>query len=160
MERILLKTTIPYTSDDWNIERFSLLRAHLASLEGAARRARFEADARDRKPDANGDDRDLVGLGESKYTQLWLFAVDVGGGLTARDCEGITAFRRRGGGCMVTRDHQDMGSCVLNLPMLGSAHYFHSKNPETEEARHADDDPHTTTICRFNGLGGLVRKFN
>ena len=99
MERILLKTTIPYTSDDWNIERFSLLRAHLASLEGAARRARFEADARDRKPDANGDDRDLVGLGESKYTQLWPFAVDVGGGLTARDCEGITAFRRRGGGC-------------------------------------------------------------
>lgn len=31
--RILLQTTIPAKKDDWNIERFSLLRDHLASIE-------------------------------------------------------------------------------------------------------------------------------
>jgi hypothetical protein len=29
---ILLQTTIPPIADDWNIDRFSLLRDHLASL--------------------------------------------------------------------------------------------------------------------------------
>ena len=32
--KILLQTTIPHTPDDWNIERFSLLRAELAGLAG------------------------------------------------------------------------------------------------------------------------------
>ena len=31
--RILLQTTIPTTEDDWNINRFSLLRDYLASLK-------------------------------------------------------------------------------------------------------------------------------
>ena len=30
--KILLQTTIPAIEDDWNIDRFSLLREHLVSL--------------------------------------------------------------------------------------------------------------------------------
>ena len=30
---ILLQTTIPNVEDDWNIDRFSLLRDHLASIK-------------------------------------------------------------------------------------------------------------------------------
>ena len=33
---ILLQATIPFIDDDWNIDRFSLLRDHLASLKDEA----------------------------------------------------------------------------------------------------------------------------
>lgn len=47
--------------------------------------------ARDRAADARGDDADLV----------------------ERDAAGIAAFRARGGGVLTTRDHQDLGACLL-----------------------------------------------
>jgi hypothetical protein len=37
--RILLQTTILETMDDWHIGRFSLLKEHVASLEGDRRQA-------------------------------------------------------------------------------------------------------------------------
>jgi hypothetical protein len=72
--------------------------------------------------------------------------VDVGNGLTQEDCAGISRFRRRGGGMMVTRDHQDLGSSVCNLGGVGAAHYFHSINPDPDPSHHANDDPDNPDI--------------
>src|ERR1700761_4971890 len=120
--KILLQTTIPFTEDDWHIGRFSLLAEHLASLPG------IEVTARDRDP-PGAPDSVLSRLDTSDFDQLWLFAVDVGDGLTTEDCAAISRFRHRGGGLMVTRDHMDLGSSVCTLGGVGDAHFFHSKNP-------------------------------
>jgi len=81
-------------------------------------------EARDRAPPGRPDPG-AQQLDESDYDELWLFAVDTGNGLTQRrDCAGISRFRKRGGGMMVTRDHHDLGSSVCNLGGVGSAHYF------------------------------------
>lgn len=139
MARILLTTTIPYTADDWHIGRFALLRAHLAGLG-------HQVTARDRTADDAGNDAQLVGLASAPIDQLWLFAVDVGGGLTAADCAGIDAFRARGGGVMTTRDHDDLGACLARLGALGAAHHFHSVNPEPDASRRCIDDQVTRSI--------------
>ena len=146
VQKILLKTTIPTTAEDWSIARFSLLAALLAGLHDDAGRLQFMVEARDRSQDAAGDDPDLAGLAGSAFDQLWLFAVDVTGALTPADVAGIDAFRRRGGACMLTRDHADMGSCLSRLPVVGRAHHFHSTTPESELERQARDDPYTLTI--------------
>ena len=144
--KILLQTTIPTTEDDWHIRRFSLLREHLESLRDDAREPLFAVTARDREADKNGDDVLLSKLGESEFDQLWLFAVDVGDGLTVNDCSGITRFRQRGGGILSTRDHNDLGSSLCTLGGIGAAHYFHTKNPDPDETRHQRDDQVTTNI--------------
>ncbi|MEO8604938.1 MAG: hypothetical protein ABI629_20390 [bacterium] len=139
MARILLKTTIPFAADDWHIGRFALLRQHLSSLGHAV-------EAHDRLADGRGDDAQLVDLAAAPIDQLWLFAVDIGGGLTAADCAGIEAFRARGGGVLATRDHQDLGACLTKLGGLGAAHHFHSHNPEPDLTRQCADDLITTAI--------------
>jgi hypothetical protein len=40
----------------------------------------------------------------------------------------------------------DLGSSVCTLGGVGEAHYFHSKNPDPDEARRVNDDPYTTYI--------------
>jgi hypothetical protein len=138
--KILLQTTIPYTADDWHIGRFSLLRDRLASLDGVT------VTARDREADANGDDRMLPSLADSDYDQLWLFAGDAGDGLTKADCAGITAFARRGGAILATRDHHDLGSSICNLGGVGAAHFFHSINVDPDPSRRIRDDRATRSI--------------
>ena len=92
--RILLQTTIPYAENDWHIGRFSILREYLAGLRDRDGSPFFEVVARDR--DAPGKpDSVLSRLDGSNFDELWLFAVDVGDGLTAEDCAGISNFRRR-----------------------------------------------------------------
>ena len=54
----------------------------------------------------------LSDLDRSDYDQLWLFAVDTGDGLDPKDCAGISRFRKKGRGMLVTRDHMDLGSSV------------------------------------------------
>jgi hypothetical protein len=54
--RILLQTTIPKTEDDWSIERFSLLRDHLASIRDENGGRKYEVVARDREADSHGND--------------------------------------------------------------------------------------------------------
>ncbi|HEY0158065.1 MAG TPA: hypothetical protein VGF28_12335 [Thermoanaerobaculia bacterium] len=137
---ILLQTTIPYTADDWHIGRFSLLRDWLASLDHVT------VTARDRDADATGDDRLLPSLAESGFDQLWLFAVDTGEGLTKADCAGITAFARRGGAILATRDHHDLGSSICNLGGVGAAHFFHTRNVDPDPSRRTRDDEATTSI--------------
>jgi len=139
---ILLQTTIPNVEDDWNIERFSLLREHLASLDDGA----YKVTARNREPDAEGNDRVLSVLDTTDFDELWLFAVDTGDGLSKADCEGITKFHQRGGGILTTRDHEDLGSSLCTLGGVGRAHFFHTQHPEPDESRHVRDDQASTTI--------------
>ncbi|MEP6922070.1 MAG: hypothetical protein ABI967_13170 [bacterium] len=152
--RVLLQTTIPFTEDDWHIERFSLLRDELASSKDEAGNPRFEVVARNRESDAAGDDRVLSTLDTSDFNELWLFAVDTGDGLTKADCEGITRFRQRGGGILATRDHQDLGTSLCTLGGVGRAHFFHSRNPDPDTTRHTPDDTFTTSISWPNYHSG------
>jgi len=138
MAKILLQTTIPTIADDWNIGRFSLLRDLLAREHDVV--------ARDRERAGPADDPVLTSLAGSDFTQLWLFAVDVGEGITPNECTAISEFRRRGGGLMVTRDHMDLGSSVCNLGGVGDAHHFHSRNVDPEIAKSGRDDTGTPAI--------------
>ena len=144
--QILLQTTIPAIEDDWNIDRFSLLRDHLSSLEDEQGRPLCQVTARNREEDAAGNDRVLSALDTSNFDELWLFAVDTGNGLTQVDCQGITRFHKRGGGILSTRDHQDLGSSLCTLGGVGRAHFFHSRNQDPDESRHTRDDPDNLEI--------------
>ena len=144
--KILLQTTIPFTENDWHVSRFSLLREHLESLRDGEGKPLYEITARDRETDENGNDKVLSMLDASDFDELWLFAVDVGDGLTPVDCAGITRFRQRGGGILSTRDHNDLGSSLCTLGGIGAAHYFHSKNPDPDTDRHVRDDQDTKSI--------------
>ncbi|MEP0753460.1 hypothetical protein NDA03_14680 [Trichocoleus sp. Lan] len=152
--RILLQTTIPTTEDDWSIWRFSMLRDYLASVTDEAGNLLFEVTERDRVSDADGNDPILSTLDRSDFDQLWLFALDTGEGLTEKDCAGINAFRRRGGGILTTRDHQDMGCSMYGLGDIGAIHFFNTKNPDPDESRWCIDDPYTTYISWPNYHSG------
>lgn len=137
-KRILIQTTIPEIEDDWHVGRFSILADYLAGLKDHAGGALYEVTARNRAP-LGAPDPVLSALDTSAYDQLWLFAVDVGDGLTSEDCAAIGRFRARGGGLMVTRDHQDLGSSICSLGGVGKAHHFHSINPEPDDRCCRDD---------------------
>lgn len=161
--RILMQTTIPFEEDNWNIGRFSLLRDELASLKDEAGNALCEVTTRDREIDAEGNDPVLSTLDQGAFDELWLFAIDLGDGLTTTDCKGITRFRQRGGGIMATRDHQDLGTSLCTLGGIGRAHYFHSKHREADPSRHVPDDPFTTSISWPNyhsGANGDYQKID
>jgi hypothetical protein len=144
--KILLQTTIPAVTDDWNIGRFSLLASYLRSLTSTDGAPLYEVTGRNRESDETGNDALLGSLDESEFDQLWLFAVDVGTGLTSADCAGITSFRKRGGGIFSTRDHFDLGSSLCTLGGIGAAHYFHSIHPDPDPDRNRRDDTVTTEI--------------
>jgi hypothetical protein len=151
--RILLQTTIPPADDDWSIARFSKLAALLREQRDSNGRALYEVVARNRDP-LGQPDSVLSKLDDSQFDQLWLFAVDTGDGLTQEDCAGISRFRRKGRGLLVTRDHMDLGSSVCELGGVGKAHYFHSKNLDPNPSTHQIDDPYTTYISWPNFHSG------
>lgn len=150
--RILLQTTIPASEDDWNIARFSLLRDYLGSLKDEAGKQLYEVTARNRESEA--DDLVLSHLDSSDFAELWLFAVDIGGGLTEKECAAITSFRKRGGGVLLARDHQDLGSCICHLDGIGAANFFHTRNQDPDESRRCVDDPYTKSISWPNYHSG------
>ena len=152
--RILMQTTIPFAEDDWHIGRFSLLRDELAALKDDAGNALCEVTSRNRESDAAGNDPILSTLDATDFNQLWLFAIDMGDGLTVTDCQGITRFRQRGGGIMATRDHENLGTSLCTLGGIGRAHFFHSKNPEPDTSRHVADDTFNTSISWPNYHSG------
>jgi hypothetical protein len=152
--RILLQTTIAPTPDDWSIARFSLLHQYLVSLKDKLGNPLCEVISRDRQSDAHGNDPILSTIDRSDFDELWLFAVDTGDGIGDGDCEGITKFRQRGGGILTTRDHMDLGCSLCHLAGIGSAHFFHTKNPEPDLSRHCIDDPYTTSISYPNYHSG------
>ena len=153
-KRLLLQTTIEPTHDDWSIARFSLLKAYLAGLRGPDGAPLYDVTARDRAAPPGVDDPVLASLDESDFDALWLFAVDVGDGLNARESAAIGRFNDRGGGLLVARDHMDLGCSVCDLGGVGRAHHFHSHNVDPDEARHVIDDPFTTQILWPNFHSG------
>lgn len=156
--KVLLQTTIPATEDDWSIARFSLLTEFLRDQRDNDGAHVFDVTARDRAP-LGAPDPVLASLGESDFDQAWLFAVDVGNGLTDADCEGLSQFRRRGSGLLVTRDHMDLGSSVCTLAGVGGAHYFHTRNLDPDLSRRSIDDPYTTAISWPNFHSGANGDF-
>lgn len=152
--RVLLQTTIPPTEEDWSITRFSLLVNFLSGLQQPDGTALVEVTARDRHTDAQGDDPVLSGLDRSQFDELWLFALDVGDGLSDRDRAGIRRFHEQGGGILTTRDHQDMGLSMCGLGILGEFHYFNSRQQDPDPTRCANDDCYTTTISFPNYHSG------
>jgi hypothetical protein len=156
--KILLQTTIPPTVDDWSIARFSLLTEFLRAQRRAGSEPIFELTARDRDP-LGAPDAVLSTLDRSDFDEMWLFAVDVGDGLTPEDCAGISEFRRKGRGLLVTRDHMDLGSSVCTLGGIGEAHHFHSRNLDPDVARREVDDPYTTSISWPNFHSGANGDF-
>ena len=152
--RILLQTTIAAVEDDWNIDRFSLLREHLSSITDDQGRAVCEVTSRNREINADGNDEVLSRLDSSDFDELWLFAVDIGDGLSVSDCEGITRFRQKGRGILTTRDHQDLGSSLCTLGGVGLAHFFHTKHQDPDDSRHTRDDQDTPTISWPNYHSG------
>src|SRR5438552_8835543 len=152
--RILLQTTIPETEDDCHIERFSLVRDHLASLKDEAGNGLCQVTARNRESGAGADVPVLSTLDRSDFDELWLFAVDVGDGLTAADCRGITRFRQRGRGVLATGDHADFGSSICTSGGVGRAHFFHTRNPDPDELRRTIDDSDTRAITWPNYHSG------
>jgi hypothetical protein len=151
--KILLQTTISTTADDWHIGRFGLLRDYLSSLRASDNTPLTIVTARDRAP-LGAPDPVLSTLDTSDYDELWLFAVDVGNGLTDEDCAGISRFRARGGGLLVTRDHSDLGSSVWRLGAVGAAHHFHSRQPDPDPSRLVDDDTRNPAISWPNYHSG------
>src|SRR2546423_14784814 len=151
---ILLQMTIPAIVDDWNIDRFSLLSNHLASITDKSGEPLFKVTARNREVNADGNDAVLSVLDTTDFDELWLFAVDAGDGLSVADCQGITRFRQRGGGIFATRDHQDLGSSLCTLGGVGRAHFFHTRHPDPDESRHVRDDQDTKAILWPNYHSG------
>lgn len=151
--RILLQTTIATVDDDWHIGRFSLLRDYLADLRDADGEPLFDVVARDREPPGSPDSV-LSQLDALPFDEMWLFAVDTGDGITPEDCEGITRFRQRGGGLLVTRDHMDLGCSVCVLGGVGEAHFFHSRHPDPDVSRHHADDTYNADILWPNYHSG------
>ncbi|HEY0048774.1 MAG TPA: hypothetical protein VGB68_05795 [Pyrinomonadaceae bacterium] len=68
--KILLQTTIPFAENDWHIDRFSLLREHLASLKDENGSPLFEVAARNLELNEEGNDRLLSALDESDFDEL------------------------------------------------------------------------------------------
>ena len=151
--RVLLQTTIPTIEDDWSIARFSRLGAFLREQRDGGGGPVFDVTMRDRDPPGSPDSV-LSTLDQRDFDELWLFAVDVGDGLTRQDCDAISRFRRAGRGLLVTRDHMDLGSSVCSLGGVGKAHYFHSRNQDPDAANRRIDDPCTTSISWPNFHSG------
>jgi hypothetical protein len=150
--KVLLQTTITPAADDWSIARFSLLAEFLRQQRDSSGQPLFDVTARDRDP-LGAPDTLLSKLDRSDFSQLWLFAVDVGNGLSAEDCRGIDAFRAKGGGVLVARDHMDLGCSVCGLAGVGAAHHFHTRNVDPL-APAERDDPFTISISWPNFHSG------
>jgi hypothetical protein len=154
MKKILLQTTIAYELDNWSIDRFSILTDLLSRIEDKSGKKVFEVTVRNRENLPSGDDRILSKLDDTGFDQLWLFGVDVGGGLGPRDCEAIGRFRQRGGAILTSRDHQDLGISFCTLGGIGAANHFHSRNPEPDIERRVGDDRDTPSISWPNYHSG------
>lgn len=153
-DRILLKTTIPTTEDDWHVGRFSLLAEHLRCLSDDTGGRLYDVLAADRNETADGDDAELKAAAGGAFDQVWLIAVDDVGALTDGDVRNLEAFRAQGGGMFITRDHQDLGSCIARLGALGRTQHFQTVNPEEDEGRRVCDDLETSHITWPNYHSG------
>jgi hypothetical protein len=158
---ILLQTTIRHDENNWDIERFSMLRDLMSGLLDGNMKQLATVTARDREPDADGNDPVLSSIAYSNYDQVWVIGVDAAPdpGRSNADCRALTEFRRAGGAIMSMRDHQDLGASICSLGGIGSAHYFHSRNPEPEDRRQPDDpdNPNISWPNYHSGANGDIQ---
>jgi len=150
--KILLQTTTPSRLDDWSVDSLTLLRQELAALDVSGRAV--SVTARNREALQDRPDPVLAEIDRSDFDELWLFALDVDEGIGADECAAIDRFRRRGGGLIAVRDHQDMGASLCCLATVGAANHFHSRNQEPDPSRHREDDRETATISWPNYHSG------
>ena len=150
--RILLQTTTPAKPDDWSIDSLTLLRRELEALGVSGRSV--SVTARNREAPPGRPDPVLAEVDRSAFDELWLFALDVGEGMTADECAAIGRFRGRGGGLVTVRDHQDMGASLCGIGGVGAANHFHSRNTEPDGSRQRADDRETATISWPNYHSG------
>jgi hypothetical protein len=92
--KILLQTTIFSTEDDWAIDRLSQLAKLLAAAVGDDGHNLYDVTARDHGP-LEAPDPVLSTLDKSHFDQVWLFALDIGDGLTPQDSDAISPSGRR-----------------------------------------------------------------
>lgn len=145
MSKILLQTTIMEHPDDWDVTRFSMLADELrAAGHDVTARNRAHATA----------DPILSRLDTSDYDQLWLMAVDVGDGLSPRECAAIGRFRGNGGGVLTARDHQQLGSCLLGLGSLGAVNQFHDPSVDSTALCDDQDNPGISWPNYHSGANG------
>jgi hypothetical protein len=144
---VLIQTTTPLRPDDWSVDSLTLLREELEA-QGVS------VTARNREAVDGGPDPVIARIDRSDFDELWLFALDVDGGITADECAAIERFRRRGGGLLTVRDHQDMGASICCLTSVGAANHFHSRNCEADASRRREDDRETATISWPNYHSG------
>jgi hypothetical protein len=145
--RLLLQCTIADSADDWHVGRFSLLAEQLRTVA--------EVVARNREPDSRGDDPILSTLDHSQFDEVWLLGVDGGEGLSPRDCAGVNAFQRRGGGLLTARDHANMGMWLRQIDGVGRAHFFHQQEyGEPDPDRLCADDKDSPAISWPNYHSG------
>jgi hypothetical protein len=150
--KILLQTTTPSRPDDWSVDSLTLLRQELEALDVSGRAV--SVTARNRETSHGRPDPVLAEVDRSDFDELWLFALDVDEGITADECTAIERFRRRGGGLLTVRDHQDMGASLCCLSTVGAANHFHSRNLEPDLSRRREDDRETATISWPNYHSG------
>jgi len=81
MKKILLQTTIQHARMTGLSRGFQSWQIFFRKIEDETGTRLFGITARDRENLASGDDRILSKLDETDFDQLWLFGVDVGGGL-------------------------------------------------------------------------------
>lgn len=67
---------------------------------------------------------------------------------------GISRFRRRGGGILATHDHMDLGSSISSLGGIGAAHWFHSRHRHPSGSVPSRDDRETAQILWPNFHSG------
>jgi hypothetical protein len=156
--KVLLQTTIPPMKDDWSIVRFGALSALLRGERDASANPIFAVTTRDRDP-VGAPDGVLSKVDSSDFDELWLFAVDVGDGLTKEDCEAISRFHASGRGLLVTRDHMDLGCSICTLSGVGKAHHFHTHNVDPTAAARGVDDPYSRKISWPNYHSGANGDF-
>jgi len=149
--RILIQTTTPANRDDWSVDSLSLLRQELEMLR--VRDQPVIVTAKNRET-GSGSDPVLAEIDRSDFDELWLFGLDLNAGLTSDECAAIDRFRRRGGGLVTARDHQDLGASLCTLGGVGRANHFHSRNLESDPSRHQVDDRETSTISWPNYHSG------
>ncbi len=94
-----MQTTIPFAEDNWHIGRFSMLRDQLSSLKDKEGNPLCVVTTRNRESDAAGNDPVLSTLDRTEFDELWLFAIDLGDGLSvllkSRRVMVTSATRRR-----------------------------------------------------------------
>ena len=151
--KVLLQTTIPTTADDWIYRAFQSARTILARA-AAPRRAPVRGD--DARPRKSWRTRSRALHARSeRFDEMWLFAVDVGDGLTAAGLRGDFAFSEAGPRPAGHAGSHGFGILDLRFGEASARRItFIAATSTPMPARRAPDDSITTSISWPNFHSG------